>query len=102
MKALAIGGLIACLASHSALADCVPPQPPQRLPDGATASREDMMSAMQTIRDYEAAVKEFSECARHAHNETEMQTADRAVDKVRMIADKFNSELYAFKKRNLT
>jgi hypothetical protein len=102
MKALVVGGLIACFISLPAFADCVPPQPPLHLPDGATASREDMVLAMQLIRDYEAAVKAFSQCADKAHDETLIQTADRAVDKVRAIADKFNSELYAFKKRNLT
>jgi hypothetical protein len=102
MKALALGGLIACWVSLPVRADCVAPQPPAHLPSGATASREDMAQAIQAIRDYEAAVKEFSDCARHAHDEMLMQTADRAVDKLRAIADKFNFELYAFRKRNVT
>lgn len=102
MKALAVGGLIACLVSFPAFADCVAPQPPLHLPDGATASREEMLSAMQTIRDYEAAVKAFANCADRTHNLILIDTADRAVDKVRAIADKFNSELYIFKKRNVT
>ena len=102
MKALALSGLIISWVSVPALADCVAPQPPAHLPSGATATREEMVEGMQAIRDYETAVKAFSECAEHAHDLTEMQSADRAVDKLRAIADKFNSELYAFKKRNLT
>lgn len=102
MKARALGGLLACLLSLPALADCVAPQAPAHLPSGATATREDMLAAMQAIRDYEAAVKEFSDCARHTNDEIVMQIADRAVDRVRLIADKFNAELYAFKKRNDT
>jgi hypothetical protein len=102
MKALAVAGLLVCSISAPVLADCIAPQPPLHLPDGATASREDMLSAMQAIRDYEAAVKAYSQCAGHTNSPILMEAADRAVDKVKVLADKFNSELYAFKKRNLT
>jgi hypothetical protein len=102
MRALAAGGLVACLVFVSAQADCVAPQPPTHMPSGATASREEMLLGMQAIRDYEAAVKEFSNCAGHSSDELLRQNADHAVDKVRAIAEKFNAELYAFKKRNVT
>jgi hypothetical protein len=102
LKALAVAALMTCLISVPVWADCIAPEPPLHLPDGATASREDMVSAMQAIRDYEAAVKAFSRCADQSNSAALLQAADRAVDKVRAIADKFNVELYAFKKRNIT
>jgi hypothetical protein len=102
MNSLAIATLIAFLISLPALADCTPPQPPSHLPDGATATREEMVSAMQAIRDYETAVKQFQVCADKSQDLVLMQTADHAVDKVRAIADKFNAELFAFKRRNAT
>ena len=102
MKALVVVGLIACSISVPVFADCIAPQAPPHLPDGATATREDMVAAMHAIKDYEAAVKAFAQCASSSHDELLLQTADRAVDKVHAIADKFNSELYAFKKRDLT
>ena len=58
-----------------------------------------MVAAMQVIKSYETAVKEFSECAKRSSDELQMQNADRAVKNVRAIADKFNAELNTFKKR---
>ena len=100
MKVLAVGGLIACLISVPALASCIAPQPPAHLPDGASATREDMVAALKAIKAYETAVKDFSDCAKQTTDEIQMQIADRAVEKLASIAEKFNSELYAFKKRN--
>ena len=102
MKVRAVGGLIAFLASMPVFAQCVAPQAPSHFPSGATATREDMLAALHAIREYEAAVVEFSKCARQSNNEAQMQIADRAVDAVKILADKFNAELYAFKKRNDT
>jgi hypothetical protein len=98
MKALAVAGLIACLASLPALADCVEPQDPFHMPDGATASREDMVAALQAMHAYDAAVKEFTECEQKS-NRSQIR-ANRAVDKLNVIAGKFNTEMRAFKQRN--
>ncbi|MDP9082341.1 MAG: hypothetical protein M3N50_01030 [Pseudomonadota bacterium] len=100
MRAFAVVGLIACLGCLQAFADCAAPPTPPRPPDGATASREDMMSAMQSIRAYEAAVKDFQSCATRANSALEIQTANSAIDKLVGIADKFNYELNAFKKKS--
>jgi hypothetical protein len=102
LKAFAIGSLIACLASLQASAYCnAPPEPPQ-LPDGASASREDMVSAVHAIRTYETAVKEYQDCAQRTKDEVQMQNADRVAAKLTAIAEKFNAELYVFKKKNGT
>jgi hypothetical protein len=100
VKASAVGGLIACLVSLPAWAECVAPQAPPHPPDGATASREDMMSAMHAIRDYEAAVKGFQDCAVRTSNAFDEKNANAAIDKLVVIADKFNFELNAFKRKN--
>jgi hypothetical protein len=104
MKSLAVGGLLAGFLSLPtwAGADCALPPAPDHLPNGATATREEMVAAMQAIQDYEAAVRAFSKCADGSRSEALRQNADRAVDKVRFIADKFNGELQTFKKRNVT
>jgi len=98
MKALALAGLIASLASLPALADCVEPQELPRLPNGATATREDMVAAMKAMKTYDTAVREFTECVQKG-NGNHFQ-ADRAVDKLAATADKFNNELRVFKQRN--
>ncbi len=58
------------------------------------------MSAMQSIRAYEVAVKEFQDCASRANSAFELQTAHLAIDRLVVIADKFNYELTAFKKKS--
>jgi hypothetical protein len=98
MKAFAVGGLIACLASLPALADCVEPQSVTQLPDGATANREEMVSAMQALQLYAAAVNEFMECAQKS-SYSQLPQANRAIDNARAIANKFNAQLRVFKKR---
>ena len=100
MKAFVVGGLIACLVSIPVLAHCSQPPPPPKLPDGTSASREEMVSAMQAMKAYGTAVKEFQECARKASDPLEMAVADRTADSLTALADKFNSELYAFKKKS--
>jgi hypothetical protein len=100
VKAFAVGGLIACLASLPVWAvECVVPQAP-RPPDGATASREEMLSAMQAIRDYQASVKEFQDCATRTSSAFDKKAANLAIDRLVVVADKFNSELNAFKKKS--
>jgi|ERR1700722_1276571 hypothetical protein len=98
MKALAVVGLIACLASLPALADCVEPQDSPRLPDGITASREDMIEAMKVMKAYDSAVREFTECVQKTNGNR--LKADRAVDRLTATADKFNAALRVFKQRN--
>jgi hypothetical protein len=100
MKVLAVGGLIACLGCLPVWAECAAPQAPPHPPDGATASREDMLSAMQAIRDYEAAVKGFQECADRTSNAFDKKAANLAIDRLVGVADKFNVELNAFKKKS--
>jgi hypothetical protein len=101
VKAFAVGGLIACFASLPTWAvECVAPQAPPHPPDGATASREEMLSAMHAIRDYEATVKEFQDCATRASSDFDKKAANLAIDKLLVAADKFNTELNVFKKKS--
>ena len=97
MKALTVGVLLsACLVSAPAFA-CVDPDLGTPVPDGATASREEMLSAQKAMRAYDAAVKEFSACLA-ASGASEMK-GNVAVAKLTKVADQFNAELRAFKKR---
>ena len=50
---LAVSGVV-----HAQSA-CVYPQAPQTYPDGATASKEEMLATQTTIKTYQAAVDEF-------------------------------------------
>lgn len=97
MKVLAIVALVACLASVPALAECVEPLDDPHLPDGATASREEMIAAQNAIKAYDIVVKEFADCM--AKTKLGSARGDRAVDKLLFIADRFNVEMRAFKKK---
>jgi hypothetical protein len=99
MKALAVGVLTACLISAPAFA-CVEPELATPLPDGATASRDAMLSAQKAIRAYDAAVKEYAACLETTGGSR--VKGNNAVDKLSKIADQFNAELRAFKKRSGT
>ena len=100
MKAFAVGGLVACLGCLPAWANCAAPKAPPQPPDGATAGREEMVLAMHAIQDYDAAVKAFQDCASRTSSEFERENAQAAVDRLVVLADRFNSELIAFKKKN--
>jgi hypothetical protein len=92
--------LLACLGCLPAWADCAPPQAPPQPPNGVTASREEMVLAMHAIQNYDAAVKAFQDCANRASSEIQKEAAQTAVDRLVILADRFNSELIAFKKKN--
>lgn len=97
MKVLALVGLVAWLASGPALAECVEPRDDPHVPDGATASREEMVAAQNAIKAYNIAVKEFSNCV--AVHDLDSARGNLAVGKLLVIADRFNVEMRTFKKR---
>ncbi len=99
MKAFAAAALIAGLVSLPAFADCNPPPPLTDVPDGATASREQMIAAMAALKAYDAAVGQFLECMKRLGTASGYRY-DSARESVRNVADKFNGELRAFKSRS--
>jgi hypothetical protein len=101
MKAPVVVGLIAYLVAGPALAaNCFEPHDPPHVPDGATASREDMVTAMAAIKAYGVAVKQYHDCVLPGRDMMEQLIAERAQSNLAAIADKFNAEMFAFKKKN--
>lgn len=98
MKALAVVGLIASLMSLPAFANCVEPQAVPSVPDGATASRDDMLSAQKALISYNTVVTEYATCLEKIGGSSSRQ--NEAVEKLRRIANRFNAELRAFRKRS--
>ncbi len=98
MKALAVVGLIACLMSLPAFAGCVEPQAVPFVPDGATASRDDMLSAQKALISYNTVVAEYATCLEKRGGSASKQ--NEAVEKLRIVANRFNAELRAFRKRS--
>ena len=69
-KTIVTGTLLAgLLAVAAASADCTYPRSPSGLPDGATATEDEMVSGMKAIKEYNSQVTEYLGCL-----ETEMNT----------------------------
>jgi len=101
MKRLLLAAVVglAQLGAHSAFAaECVEPPPITDIPNGASATREQMLSAQRTIKAYDIAIKVYSDCLRDANDAT--NRANQAVERLQKLAEKFNTQLVAFKERN--
>ena len=59
---LAVLAACACLAAPLAGADCAYPQKPAQLPDGNTASLEEMVAGQKAVRQFDADVTSFTKC----------------------------------------
>jgi hypothetical protein len=98
VKSLSILVLLATAALPTgarAAETCTEPAVPQSVPDGATATREEMRAAQEAMKAYNAAVTEFSACVgRTGESPTK---ANEAVRRLHTLANRFNAELRAFK-----
>jgi hypothetical protein len=105
-----IAMLAAFAAAGSAYANCAIPDATVPIPDGATATKEEMLTAHRAVVAFDAAVKAYTDCL--AQDLTDRIAAggdktklpaeytklnDAQVDKVQQLADKFNTELKAYK-----
>ena len=63
MKALLAMAYAAALAvAGAAHADCPYPPAPDKLPDGATATLEDMLAGQKTVKEYQKAIDAYVSC----------------------------------------
>ncbi len=110
-------GIVAGLVSLSAAAECDKPWPVD-VPDGKTATKEEMLEAQKAIKDYLAdadtylvcleeegrAVKvdpEDQEALQEAMEEQAIRTRrhNAMVDEMHMLAERFNQTVRAYKDR---
>ena len=114
-RILTVSILGACAASSAcAWADCTPPDATViSIPNGTTATRDQMIAAQRAVKAYDTAVKAYGDClqqqldnqvAAGGNKETLSVQYDKMnndqVFKLQKLADKFNEELRAFKARN--
>jgi hypothetical protein len=116
MKVLLPLTLLAALAAAPVYADCTPPNNDVKIPDGATATKDEMLAAQHAIKDDNAAVAAFGDClqaekdAKIAQGGDKLTDADKVkigteyvnrqnaeVEKLQKLADQFNVELRAYK-----
>ena len=97
---------MAYTASLAAHADCVLPPAPSRIPDGATASKEEMLTAMQTMKDYNGDVDTYNKCLDFEAKQNHLSHSDvermhnTAVDTLQKVVSKFNEQVRTFKAKN--
>jgi hypothetical protein len=103
-RAVLVAGAIATLPVHAD--DCVLPPPPSKVPDGSSASQQEMVSAMDTLKEYNGDVDVYLKCldfqAKQNHISSDVRDLkhDAAVTQLQAIADKFNQQVRAFKSKH--
>ena len=99
-------------------ADCSYPAAPGKLPDGASATLEDMLAGQKTVKEYQKAIDEYVACIDKELETTIAKTGDQlkpaqkadmqkveaqkhnaAVDQEQAVADRFNEQVKVYKAR---
>jgi hypothetical protein len=105
-KRILLAMAIACATSLPAYADCVLPPAPSKIPDAKSASEQEMVTAMQTLKEYNGDVETYTKCLEFEAKQSHMSHADEerlhndAVAMLQKIAAKFNEQVRAFKAKN--
>lgn len=109
--------LLALLGAASATAACIYPRPPETVPDGATATYDEMVEAQKAVKQFDADVTAYNACldmelqailANPEIDEARKQELsamqakknNAAVDDVQAVVDRFNEQLRVFRERN--
>jgi uncharacterized protein YfkK (UPF0435 family) len=109
--------MLALAASGAAHATCIYPRAPATLPDGATATYEEMVAAQKLVKQFNDDINAYNACldlemtnfeksGQYDENRlTELRAMqakknNAAVDEVQSIADRFNEQLRIFKARD--
>lgn len=108
-----LAAILACAAvSFQVHADCAYPKAPATIPNGSTASEQEMVGAMQAFKTYDADVNAFGTCLEEETKQKAsgtgqlmqlktMQTKklNAAVAELQVKAKEFNDQVKAFKSR---
>jgi hypothetical protein len=118
MKVLRPMALIAVLAAGPVYADCTYPAAPAKLPDGASATLDEMLAGQKTVKEYDTAIKAYVDCIdkeldqkitsagdklkpeqKADMQKVEAQKHNAAIDQLQGVADRFNEQVKVFKAR---
>jgi hypothetical protein len=126
MKPASLAAIVSLMLAASgvvhAQSACVYPQAPQTFPDGATASKEEMLTTQTTIKSYQTAVEQtYLPCLEkekndalakldaadeaYAHKKTALEEIhakkhNAALDELQAVADRWKEEITEFKARD--
>ena len=82
---------ILCAMGSTPVLACERPSAPSSIPDGATASKEDMLAAKKAVDAFKSGMEEYFTCEKSA---SKISSAQEELVKV---ADRFNVQVRAFK-----
>jgi hypothetical protein len=119
MKSLFALTATAALAAGAAYADCPYPAAPDKLPDGASATLQDMLAGQKAVADYNKAVNDYVACIDKEVDDAitkagdkikpeqkadmqrvETQKHNAAIDQLQKVADRFNEQVKVFKTKS--
>jgi hypothetical protein len=119
MKMLALISVVALLGAGAAHAACSYPRAPQKMPDGNSASMEEMVEAQKAVRKYDADINAYVACLKLEHEQQLAQDSDAlsedqkkymarlqvqkhnaAIDELEAVAARFNEQVKVFKAKN--
>jgi hypothetical protein len=119
MKAFIATAVLAVLTAAPVYADCPYPAAPDKIPDGNTASLNEMVAMKKTIADYDTAIGTYLDCIKQEHQDAVTKGGDKLSDKQRQeldhietqrhnaavtqlqsIADRFNEQIRVYKAKN--
>jgi hypothetical protein len=94
------------LCSVSAAAACLLPAPPSRIPDGSSATEQEMVAAMRTLKQYNDDVSEYTKCLEFEQRRNRISFDDQtkhrdiALNTLATVAAQFNEQVRRFKARH--
>ena len=116
MKTLSAILILAALGSAQAYADCSYPKAPAKIPDGSSATMQQMVAAMTQLKEYNEQVKAYTDCLKLEHDtalakadpqmskeqkdeieKVYIQKNDAAVDAATAVTNRFNEQVRIFK-----
>ena len=119
MKAIPALAFTAALMAAPAFADCPYPAAPTKIPDGKTATLEEMLAGQKAVNDYQKAINDYTACIDKELADAETKAGDSlkpqqkadmekvetqkhnaAIDQLQNIADRFNEQVKVFKARD--
>jgi hypothetical protein len=125
MRVLIASAAAAVLSAGRAYADCSYPPPPDHIPDGNTASLQDMVDAQKAVKDYDKAINAYVSCIQLERDDAlgkvakpgdtptaeqkkamddmrrvEIQKHNAAIDQLQSIADRFNEQVKVYKAKS--
>lgn len=119
MKATFAVAVLAAIVLSPAYADCTAPPAPQNIPDGNTATMQQMLAGQKAVQAYNAATNAYLDCLKDEHqaalaaagekatddqkaklDQIETTKHNAAVDQLKGVADNFNEQIRIFKAKN--